>query len=519
MGEGYATVTTYLSGIFDSQRGKIYNVASVKIDENGVFDHASLKVRSNGDKSSYSSAMIINEGKGYVFSDGTFSVYDLETMDVLATLDSTKLYAHGSMAISTGHPGKVYAYIVPYVESPNLMVVEHDLRTNNLTLSYMENVAISQYCSQQVHFLEDGGIVYTNDRGILYCIRHNVAVSSISFDEKAKAIGIGEEYELEVNFNPSNAGIRTLEWSTSDSSVAAVKNGTVTGVSFGTAVITATSSNGRTATCTITVGDPTISVTSVSLDKNTASAAVGDTVTLTATVSPSNATDRSVTWSTSDSNVATVSNGVVKVLSAGTATITVTTADGGYTDTCTLTVESPSYTITWKNWDGSVLSTTAVDKGVVPSYEGIPSRASDERYAYKGAPTLNDGVLGRGRHESGRWLGFYGAPLDAVIDMEELTEIRKVGFRALVTKGSWIYNPSHVRILVSDVGDIFSEVAQKDIPITTWTENDGIYPYELDFNPITARYVEIVITGHDLPEDHSGYGNPAWIFIDEIEAH
>ncbi len=384
VGEGYATVTTYLSGIFDSQRGKIYNVASVKIDENGVFDHASLKVRSNGEKSSYSSAMIINEGKGYVFSDGTFSVYDLETMDVLATLDSTKLYAHGSMAISTGHPGKVYAYIVPYVESPNLMVVKHDLRTNNLTLSYMENVAISQYCSQQVHFLEDGGIVYTNDRGILYCIRHNVAVSGISFDEKAKTIGIGEEYELEVNFNPSNAGIRTLEWSTSDSSVAAVKNGTVTGVSFGTAVITATSSNGRTATCTITVGDPTISVTSVSLDKNTASAAVGDTVTLTATVSPSNATDRSVTWSTSDSNVATVSNGVVKVLSAGTATITVTTADGGYTDTCTLTVESPSYTITWKNWDGSVLSTSTVKEGAMPSYAGTePARDADSGYTYE----------------------------------------------------------------------------------------------------------------------------------------
>ncbi len=380
--EGYATVTTYLSGIFDSQRGKIYNVASVKIDENGVFDHASLKVRSNGENSSYSSAMIINEGKGYVFSDGTFSVYDLETMDVLATLDSAKLYAHGSMAISTGHSGKVYAYIVPYVESPNLMVIEHDLRTNNLTLSYMENVAISQYSSQQVHFLEDGGIVYTNDRGILYCIRHNIAVSSISFDEKAKTIGVGEKYELEVNFNPSNAGIRALKWSTSDSSVAAVKDGTVTGVSFGTAVITATSSNGKTATCTITVGDPTVSVTSVSLDKNTASVDVGDTVTLTATVSPSNATDRSVTWSTSDSRVATVSNGTVKVLSAGTTIITVTTKDGGYTDTCTLTVEPSSYTITWKNWDGSILSTTTVDKGEVPSYDGTPFRASDARYTY-----------------------------------------------------------------------------------------------------------------------------------------
>ena len=81
-----------------------------------------------------------------------------------------------------------------------------------------------------------------------------------------------------------------------------------------------------------------VHVTGVSLDKSTDTVAVGSTTTLTETVTPSNATDKSVSWSTSDSSVATVSGGVVTGVSAGTAIITVITTDGGYTDTCTVTV-------------------------------------------------------------------------------------------------------------------------------------------------------------------------------------
>ena len=140
-----------------------------------------------------------------------------------------------------------------------------------------------------------------------------------------------------------------------------------------------------------------------------------------------------------------------------------------------------------------------------------------EKYAYEGATTLNDGNLGRGAYNSGRWLGFSGYPMDAVIDLEQPAEMRNVRFHALTNKGAWIYNPSNIKVLVSDDGETFREVAQKDIPITTWADRDGIFAYEVEFKPVTAQYVEVVISGHDLPEDHSGYGNPAWIFIDEIE--
>lgn len=92
-------------------------------------------------------------------------------------------------------------------------------------------------------------------------------------------------------------------------------------------------------TIAVTIGSSgPISVTSVTLDKETASLEVGGTVQLVETVLPANATNKNVTWSTSSSSVATVTNGLVTAVGSGTATITVTTVDGNKTDTCIVTV-------------------------------------------------------------------------------------------------------------------------------------------------------------------------------------
>ena len=89
----------------------------------------------------------------------------------------------------------------------------------------------------------------------------------------------------------------------------------------------------------VTYTEPTpVAVTGVDVSPSTASIEVGETTTLTATVSPSTASNKSVTWSTSASSVATVSDGVVTGVSAGTARITATTVDGGFTDYCEVTV-------------------------------------------------------------------------------------------------------------------------------------------------------------------------------------
>ena len=100
------------------------------------------------------------------------------------------------------------------------------------------------------------------------------------------------------------------------------------------------------ADVTVTYTASSVPVTGVSLDKSTDTVEIGSTTTLTETVAPSNATNKTVSWSTSNSSVATVSNGVVTGVSAGSAVITVTTQDGGFTDTCTVTV-TPAVTYTF----------------------------------------------------------------------------------------------------------------------------------------------------------------------------
>ena len=113
--------------------------------------------------------------------------------------------------------------------------------------------------------------------------------------------------------------------------------------------------------------DPT-KVTGVTLDSNSATIGAGETVTLTATVSPSTALDKSVSWSTSDANVATVANGVVTGVGAGTATITVTTTDGNKTATCEVTVRTISLGFFYQVTDASSL--TANDKVVIAAHVG-----------------------------------------------------------------------------------------------------------------------------------------------------
>lgn len=104
-----------------------------------------------------------------------------------------------------------------------------------------------------------------------------------------------------------------------------------------------------------TIEDPTVAVTGVTLSQTEAALNIGESVTLTPTVLPDNATDKTVTWTSSDATVATVSvEGVVTAVAAGTATITVTATNGtddtadDKTATCTVTVAEPTYTVTVK---------------------------------------------------------------------------------------------------------------------------------------------------------------------------
>ena len=170
-----------------------------------------------------------------------------------------------------------------------------------------------------------------------------ISVTGVSLDKTSLTLTAGDTQTLTATVSPSTATDKSVTWSSSNTSVATVSSsGVVTAKAAGSATITVkTNDGGKTATCSVTVNAATVSVTGVSLDKTSLSMSVGDTQTLTATVSPSNATDKSVTWSSNNTSVATVSSsGVVTAKAAGTATITVTTNDGGKTTTCTVTVSA-----------------------------------------------------------------------------------------------------------------------------------------------------------------------------------
>ena len=166
-----------------------------------------------------------------------------------------------------------------------------------------------------------------------------IGVEGVYLNTTSVELTEGDQTTLTATVNPSNATNKNVTWTSSDASVATVSNGKVTAVKAGTATITVkTEDGGKTATCAVTVNAKVYPVTGVTLDKTTATMTEGDELTLTATVNPSNATNKNVTWTTSDSKVATVSNGKVTAVKAGTAIITVKTVDGGKTATCTVTV-------------------------------------------------------------------------------------------------------------------------------------------------------------------------------------
>ena len=140
-----------------------------------------------------------------------------------------------------------------------------------------------------------------------------------------------------------------------------------------------------------------------------------------------------------------------------------------------------------------------------------------ENYAYEGAPTLIDGLHGNENYRTGRWIGFWGTPLEATIDLQQPTDVQKVAFHSIIHINDWIYNPKSFTVLVSDDGEEFREVANAEYPLADWDQINSIENYELKFDPVNTRFVRVVITGHQLPEGHTGYGHPAWLFVDEIE--
>ena len=177
-------------------------------------------------------------------------------------------------------------------------------------------------------------------------VKINRAVSGVRLDYSKLSLKTGETAALTATVYPSNAANKAVKWISSAPDVASVdQTGKITALKPGITTITVeTEDGGYTATCNVTVIDSSIvSVTGVKLSATVAELTIGNSKQLTAAISPTNATNKGVTWSSSNTNVASVSSsGIVVAKGEGTATITVKTDDGGYTAACTIRVSKPS---------------------------------------------------------------------------------------------------------------------------------------------------------------------------------
>ncbi|MBO4855167.1 Ig-like domain-containing protein [Candidatus Saccharibacteria bacterium] len=169
----------------------------------------------------------------------------------------------------------------------------------------------------------------------------SIEPTSVKLNKTSATIEVGKTVSLTATILPSNATNKTITWSTSNSTVATIVNGVVTGRSSGTVTITATSHNGKKATATITVTKP---VTRIDFNTSSVDIEIDKSYTVTATVQPTDATNKSLVWRSNNSKIATVTNGTIKGIAAGTTTISAT-AHNGVISSVNVTVRKKADTI------------------------------------------------------------------------------------------------------------------------------------------------------------------------------
>ncbi len=171
-------------------------------------------------------------------------------------------------------------------------------------------------------------------------------VASITLNITEKTLEEGETVNLTASVLPANASNKILAWTSSDENIATVDaNGLVTAVKEGTATITAKANDGSnvSAQCTINVSDSFIFVSKISLEKMQVTLNIGETATLNVTIEPANATNKEIAWKSSNPSIATVENGVVTAISAGTIYVSASSTDGSnQSDVCIVTVNEGS---------------------------------------------------------------------------------------------------------------------------------------------------------------------------------
>ncbi len=204
-------------------------------------------------------------------------------------------------------------------------------------------------------------------------------VTGITLNQTSLTLTVNEKATLTATVNPLGYVSQKVSWSSGDASIASVdQNGNITALKGGVTTITATSDENKAikASCSIKVQVP---VQSITMSKTSLSLAAGDSATLTATINPANATDKTVTWTSSNVSVASVKNGVVTAAKAGNTVITAKA--GGKIATCNVTVTA-ARKATGIKLSGDKKLKIAAGKKVVLTATVSPANASNKNVTW-----------------------------------------------------------------------------------------------------------------------------------------
>ena len=291
-------------------------------------------------------------GGGYYGDGGSFFTgTDGQAVIIASSIsDQSGKPNNWSGLIIEENAGKLYGSIVTPTE--DFTVPENTIVTIDAGKNLVINEGVTM--TNNGNITNNGTIVTIKNNTIngsgLISGNQPVTVTGINLSPSSQTVKVGETATLTATLLPEGVA-GAITWTSDNTNVATVSNGEVTGVAPGAATITASIGN-LSAECTVTV--KAVPVESVSLDQTELSLDRGKTAQLTATVAPADATNQSVTWTSSDPTVATVDmNGLVTAVAPGSATITVTTTDGEKTATCAVTVTIP---VTGVSLDQTTLS-------------------------------------------------------------------------------------------------------------------------------------------------------------------
>lgn len=206
-------------------------------------------------------------------------------------------------------------------------------------------------------------------------------VAQLLLAEHNISLNVGESRKLSATVLPTNADNKSLVWSSSNSEVVTVnENGEIEALQAGNAYIKVVSVDNPSAldSCLVSVVLPTTGITLSHV--NYTFNAIGESVQLTATVLPENATNKNVEWASSNESICIVNNGLVIGVGEGTAVIIATTEDGGHMATCVITVKNKEYLLTYV-LDGKVYHTESLAEGEVITPLEEPTK---EGYTFSG---------------------------------------------------------------------------------------------------------------------------------------